>query len=80
MQLQGIDTTVCAALQTGSSAAKTEHCEVQVIEFDVADSPFNVSTHNELALEAIGAFVQANCLRSRPAQISQQSENRQESC
>jgi hypothetical protein len=39
LQMQGIDTTVSVALQAGTSAAKTEHCEVQVIEFDVAGRP-----------------------------------------
>ena len=60
LQLKGIDTTVSVALEAGTSAAKSEHCEVQVIEFDVADSPFSVSTPNE---EAIRTFVEAKLNR-----------------
>lgn len=62
-QIQGIDTTVSVALQAGTSAAKTEHSEVQAIAFDVADSPFNVSTPDELTLEAISTFVEAKVNR-----------------
>lgn len=63
LQLQGIDSTVSVALQPNAFAAKTEYCEVQVSEFDVADSPFNVSAPSEVTLEAISTFVEAKLNR-----------------
>jgi hypothetical protein len=57
-QLDGIKATVTYALNGDRSFSASPHCEVQVVEFDVATSPFSVQPAH-LTREAIAEFVQA---------------------
>lgn len=57
-QLGGIKSTLADALSGDRSFSASQHCEVEVVEFDVAASPFNVGPEH-LTREAISEFVLA---------------------
>lgn len=56
-QLRGIDATVSAALEQGHSVTNSEHCEVGVVDFEIAESPFNVVGPNDVTKGALADFV-----------------------
>jgi hypothetical protein len=62
-QLAGIGRALSAGLVAGSQTTKTPDCEVEVVDFAIKDSPFNVSSPKDVNRAALDQFAQGKFAR-----------------
>jgi len=55
-QLAAIESALSSGLLSGTAITKTDACEVEVNDFDVASSPFNLSNPHDLSMKAVQDF------------------------
>ena len=56
-QIRGVTAAVTDAMESPTSRVKTPHCEVEVVRFEIADSPFTVSDPRAV-MKAVPSFVE----------------------
>lgn len=63
-QLAGIASAVSKGVLSGTAITQTPHCEVEVLDFPIRSSPFDIERPGDLSKQAIAEFVQARLGRT----------------
>ena len=64
-QLEGIRRTVERGIVSGTAVTKSPVCEVEVLDFPIATSPFAVDDPLKVSREGVDSFVKARVKLSR---------------
>ena len=65
-QLQGINDALSRAVVSGNAVTKSDHCDIEVKDFDLAVSPFCVEQAEQVTQSALAEFVKKNFGRTNP--------------
>jgi hypothetical protein len=65
-QLAGIESAVSRGVLSGRGVTQNADCEVEVFDFPISESPFNVGQAEEISWNSVTEFTRANWQRSNP--------------
>jgi hypothetical protein len=58
-QLHGIEQALSTGLQAGNALTKSDECEIEITDFAIAESPFNVAGPHDISRKALEDFSRA---------------------